>query len=403
MNQSNNTQNIQEDEIDLKELFLTIWNKKIFIMIFTSIITILAGIYAFNVTPTYEVKTVIRIGYIGDKLLEEPNIVEKKLRLIFSVDNRINTKDETSPAIVSSIKIDKNINNFLSIKTQAKSKEEAIAKNEEVIKFLQDEYSYKLEEFIYNTNLSINEYEKKIKYLNTITKPNLLKDIFKLKNQTIVNIDQKIDLIKTNNIMNINKRIKFLKEVELKSINNKINFSNKKLKEYKKSINNLKITSKTSSSDAMVMSMQILFNQNLLLNLEEKIENLEKEKKNILIFTINNLKEKRVNLIKIDIKNLIIKKENIINDKINDLNIKINVDLEKQINDLIILIDKNKLRLKPHYATNSIIVGNLIAKDNAIKPKKKLIVIVSFVTGLILSIFIVFFMNFIQGFKEESN
>ena len=209
--------------------------------------------------------------------------------------------------------------------------------------------------------------------------------------------------IKTNNIMNINKRIKFLKEVELKSINNKINFSNKKLKEYKKSINNLKITSKTSSSDAMVMSMQILFNQNLLLNLEEKIENLEKEKKNILIFTINNLKEKKVNLIKIDIKNLIIKKENIINDKINDLNIKINVDLEKQINDLIVLIDKNKLRLKPHYATNSITVGNLIAKDNAIKPKKKLIVIVSFVTGLILSIFIVFFMNFIQGFKEESN
>ena len=77
--------------------------------------------------------------------------------------------------------------------------------------------------------------------------------------------------------------------------------------------------------------------------------------------------------------------------------------MEKQINDLIVLIDKNKLRLKPHYATNSIIVGNLIAHDFAIKPKKKLIVIVSFVTGLILSIFIVFFMNFIQGFKEESN
>ena len=39
--------------------------------------------------------------------------------------------------------------------------------------------------------------------------------------------------------------------------------------------------------------------------------------------------------------------------------------------------------------------------NNAIKPKKKLIVIIAFITGLMLSIFIVFFLEFIQGTKQE--
>ena len=67
----NNNQIIQEDEIDLRELFITIWNKKIFIMAFTSIVTILSIIYAYSKTPIYEVKSVIRIGYIGQELLEK--------------------------------------------------------------------------------------------------------------------------------------------------------------------------------------------------------------------------------------------------------------------------------------------------------------------------------------------
>jgi LPS O-antigen subunit length determinant protein (WzzB/FepE family) len=41
--------NLEEDEIDLKELFKTIWAKKIFIVIFTLVVTILAGFYAYTV------------------------------------------------------------------------------------------------------------------------------------------------------------------------------------------------------------------------------------------------------------------------------------------------------------------------------------------------------------------
>lgn len=47
-------------------------------------------------------------------------------------------------------------------------------------------------------------------------------------------------------------------------------------------------------------------------------------------------------------------------------------------------------------------IGDITINDQPInKPKKKLIVAVTFVTSLIVSIFLVFFMEFIKGFKEE--
>ena len=48
-----------------------------------------------------------------------------------------------------------------------------------------------------------------------------------------------------------------------------------------------------------------------------------------------------------------------------------------------------------HYA------GKVLMQDNPIKPKKKLIVIVSFITSFILAIFLVFFIEFIKSFKEK--
>ena len=52
--------------------------------------------------------------------------------------------------------------------------------------------------------------------------------------------------------------------------------------------------------------------------------------------------------------------------------------------------------LLPHNYKNSEIVGRLITSDYPTKPKKKLIVMVAFIAGLILSIFLVFIMNFFR-------
>ena len=59
------------------------------------------------------------------------------------------------------------------------------------------------------------------------------------------------------------------------------------------------------------------------------------------------------------------------------------------------------MKILPVNIKETKLLGKIILNDYAIKPKKKLIVVVAFVTGLILSIFLVFFMEFIKGFREE--
>lgn len=99
----------------------------------------------------------------------------------------------------------------------------------------------------------------------------------------------------------------------------------------------------------MLMVIQLLNTQNLILSLQNIVGNLIKEKEDLL-----NIKLK---------------------------------DLEKKVEEL----------------KNSDIVGELITNDFPIKPKKSLIIIVAFITGFIFSIFFVFFLNFIQPFKEKIN
>ena len=45
---------LQEDEIDLRELFKTIWARRFFVIAFTLVVTVLAAVYAYTKTPIYE-------------------------------------------------------------------------------------------------------------------------------------------------------------------------------------------------------------------------------------------------------------------------------------------------------------------------------------------------------------
>lgn len=88
-----NSKHIEEDEIDLRELFKTIWDKKVFILLFTGIVTIVSIVYVLlkNPTPIYQGKMYIEIGKIQDKnfvpaLLESPNDLSQILKLELNVN-----------------------------------------------------------------------------------------------------------------------------------------------------------------------------------------------------------------------------------------------------------------------------------------------------------------------------
>lgn len=330
-----------EEEIDLRELFSIIIRKKYFILIFTLIVTTLAFIYVSIKTPVYEIKSVVRIGYINSSLVENSNILEKKLRLIFSVDNKLAiTKEE---GIVSDISAVKKVDNFLEITTQAYSNEKALEKNNQVVEFLQNEYKYKIDEYILLTNLNIKNLEEQIKYVENVTK---------------VEKQSQID---------------FLNNVDLSSIENRLKFNKEKLEQYQENINEISKRRSSNDTQNMLSAMEMLNYQNLILNLQNQIENLNKEKQDILSEKIPSLKRD----LEFDIKN-----------KLEDLKDKIELE---------------KLKFTNNIAKNSEIVGEIQVDEDAIKPKKALIIVVSFVTGFILSIFLVFFMSFIGRFTKGNS
>ncbi|OCL92952.1 Wzz/FepE/Etk N-terminal domain-containing protein [Arcobacter porcinus] len=317
--QENSRNIIQEDEIDLRELFLTLWKNKIFIVVFTAIVTILAGIYAYTKTPIYEAKALIEIGEYRlnntSKIsVDDAVILEKKLSTIF-IDMEENQKDRISK--ITSTKSVKGVKDFLEIKSEAISNEEAVKEILRVLNYVQ------------------NEHEK------------ILDDIKKQKELELKNIDLKISDIKSKSVALIDKKLE----------------------------NNLKL-----------------------------LEDLQKQLK----LVDDNLK--KIDSLDPSLAALKLMEKKDISSSINNITIQ-NFELENRKDELLTTtlykLDENKkiveLLLLPHNYKNTKIVGDIILNDFPVKPKKSLIVAVAFVTGFILSIFLVFFREFIRGFKEQNN
>jgi uncharacterized protein involved in exopolysaccharide biosynthesis len=87
---------IIEDEIDLRELFKTIWESRKFIFIFTVVVTLLSVIYVFfkNPVPIYQGKTYVEIGQIqsqnfGQIPLDSISDLSQILKLEFNLDANV--------------------------------------------------------------------------------------------------------------------------------------------------------------------------------------------------------------------------------------------------------------------------------------------------------------------------
>ncbi|MCT7505100.1 Wzz/FepE/Etk N-terminal domain-containing protein [Aliarcobacter cryaerophilus] len=312
---------LQEDEIDLRELFKTILDKKVFIVIFTLVITILAAIYAYNKTPIYEAKALIEIGEykvinVTDKstskvFIDDVANLEKKLTTLY-VDMFKNIEDKTSE--ITNINVSKGLKNFLEIKSEAISNEEAKNEITKVLSSLQTEH----EKIINDIK---NQKELELKAIQT--------QIFDIKTKSVSLIDVEIEGIK--------KLLDKLNE-QLQTIDDSLK-KNENL-----SLITLKLMEKKDISDSI---------NNLI---SQKFE-LESKKDELLTTSLYKLEDQKRTI---------------------------------------------ELLLLPHNYKNTQIVGEIMTNDFPAKPKKSLIVAVAFVTGFILSIFLVFVIQFIQGTKKES-
>lgn len=219
--------------------------------------------------------------------------------------------------------------------------------------------------------------EAKIEKIQLYKKQKNLLEILALGSSNKLTVDELYKVIKFVQIKHIKilDEIKENREAQVKQIIANLQLLNiktlpsleYKITRYKKDIqryennlleieNNLKKIKNISPTLAAIQINKQTYISDILSRLKDSLEQFEKEKDDIEVVQIQNLKK--------ELKNL-------------------------------------KVLMKPYNYNNTEIVGNIITNDYAIKPKKKLIVIVAFVSGLILSIFLVFFMEFIKGFKEE--
>lgn len=110
----NNQKIIQEDEIDLKELFLTIWRKKVFIVLLTFIVTVSSILYInFKpYEPLYQGKLLVEIGEIFNK--------NNDSQLIDYPGNLVKIIEENLSGLISSIP--RNTNNLIELSVSSKNK-----------------------------------------------------------------------------------------------------------------------------------------------------------------------------------------------------------------------------------------------------------------------------------------
>ena len=128
---------LNEDEIDLRELFKTIWDKRFFIIIFTFIITLISFIYVLlkNPTPVYEGKIYFEMGEMkgetyGSKLIENTNDLASLINITFN-ENSSFSKEENPNALLK-----KDTTKILEIKYFGENKDNIKNKLEKIKEFI---------------------------------------------------------------------------------------------------------------------------------------------------------------------------------------------------------------------------------------------------------------------------
>ncbi|MDY6120928.1 MAG: Wzz/FepE/Etk N-terminal domain-containing protein [Campylobacter sputorum] len=216
------------DEIDLVELFKTLWGYKFIILGVTLLFGILGFLYAFVLaTPKYQVSAIFENGYIKTSINDKTSIING---LKFQYIDKLKDKSGLDFSF-DKIEDIKNSNNF-KIDILANSNEIGISKMKEVLENLQKNEQKFLDNYIEKTKKKIELNDEKLSILNA-RKVSIEENINSIKS-AIANFDNQIfDLSKNNNSnIDINSKFEFSRLIEVKnSINQELSILNKNLTE----------------------------------------------------------------------------------------------------------------------------------------------------------------------------
>ena len=374
MQENNNfQQRYEDDEIDLIELFKKIWASRKTVALITGCFTAIGILYALIATPWYQATATFEPGgYLsGDNKKYFNN------KKIFVEDIKIRYIDSLKYAknmgfVVKKVEEIKDNDKLFKIEVIGKSNEIATSIVNDILKDLQNMDKPFIDEYILDKKNAIAQIDRQISNMNNI-------QIQDLKNR--------IDYMENNTIESAKREIEILDKITIPRTNEQINLVKENLKQYK---DNLKIYEKNAIKNNELRAVVALDERsilNLIVNNEKNLIDLQKDLNLIEISTRPNLNDKLDKLINIDLPALYAQKDEILSHQLPLLKSELN-DLQK--NKISKLEDDKKvleLALKPYNYSPIKIVSNIITYENPVKPKKFLIVVISFFVGFMISIF----------------
>jgi hypothetical protein len=347
MQNNNPNDYLQEDEIDLKEIFKLLINSKKLIIAITLLITTLGAIYAFQKAPEYKSTALIEIGkYYQDQ--DEQILIEPAKNLVQDLTINFNYKQQVG------VSIDSFENRLINITLTSSSSVKNKNLLNEIVRYIKNRHSLLQSN---NTQKTENKLTNKIKSLN---------DQIEYINNTLLTQNE-------DEILRISNQIETLNN-ELPSLDSKIESLNEVI---------------VADQDNLLL---LKSNPEFLIQRAAQSPSLEKD-----IFSYNNklidYKNKKINLA--------LEKDNL------EIQLKfLESDHPESEKVFKLSQEKDSLELELEYLalaqqneTSTQLIREI--ETTAIESKKGLTILLSFMFGLFLSILIVFINKSLKAFKEQ--
>ncbi len=435
--------NQEEDEIDLRELIAVILRRKWLIGAVTGLVLGLALVYVFILAkPAFEARVTIEIGHYLNTGSGRGNNIEyfgKALAIKQYIDVKYDTAGKYRPkeamAFISKVSIPRKIEGFFTVTAFGADNRQAIAilkkpvddimsKHQAFYKSLlekkQDQIKRLVASIDFNRNITLPRLQTELKVLKTVDLEKIDKKIWLTREIDLKKIDDRIRLVKEVDIKKIDDKIRFYKSVRIPSLGQKITKCYKEITDKENAIGKLspRLESLVNQDAAMatMTAIQVANLQNSLVTLkirvidlqskireieEQAIPDLQKQKIRILEQIIPDLQKQKIRILEQTLPALKAEKQRLLDELIPQKTAAIKKLLEITIPDLQNKIKQIKREMQPPYLVKTSTVGRILTHDYPVKPRKKLIVALAVIMGLMLGIFAAFFLEFITSNKEQ--
>ena len=389
MQENNNfQQRYEDDEIDLIELFKKIWASRKTVALITACFTALGILYALIATPWYQATATFELGgyysednkkYFNDKKILVEDI---KIRYIDSLKYAKNMD-----FVVKKAEEIKDNEKLFIVEVIGKSNKIATSVINEILKDLQSMDKPFIDEYILDKKNALIEVDRRIKNLKNIQIQNIKNRIDYAEKTQLPRLDEQIKYMENNTIVGAKRELENLDKVTIPTIRERIKLIQENLEQYK---NNLKSYKKNDIKNNELRAVVALDEHSMLSSIasnETTLIELQKNLDTIEISTKPNLNDKLDKLANIDLKSLYAQKDEIVSQTLPQLQSELD---SLEVNELGKLEDSKKvleLALKPYRYSSTKIISNIITYENPVKPKKLLIVVISFFVGFMISIF----------------